>query len=238
MRSFIFIFLLTFTFNSMAQAPDGINYQAVIRNLNGTLVTGSNIAMRIQIKQGAANGNTVYQERHTITTSQQGLVNFVIGSGTVQIGNFSLIDWANGPFFIALGVDFNAGTNYQDYGSQQMMSVPYALYAKTAGVELNQWQYGIGVPTNNFGTVGDFFYDTQSGNIYYKNTGTNWILTGNITGPQGSTGPQGTQGPTGATGATGATGPQGPIGLTGPTGATGATGATGPIGLTGATGHG
>jgi hypothetical protein len=59
MRSFIFIFLLTIAFNSMAQAPDGINYQAVIRNLNGTLVTGSNIAMRIQVKQGTANGTIV-----------------------------------------------------------------------------------------------------------------------------------------------------------------------------------
>jgi hypothetical protein len=130
----------------------------------------------------------------------------VIGSGTIQIGNFSLIDWANGPFFIALGVDFNAGSSYQDYGTQQMMSVPYALYAKTAGAELNQWQYGIGIPTNNLGTVGDFFYDTQSGNIYYKNTGTNWILAGNITGPQGATGPQG------PIGLTGPTGPQGPAG--------------------------
>jgi hypothetical protein len=154
----------------------------------------------------------------------------VIGSGTIQIENFSLIDWANGPFFIALGVDFNAGSSYQDYGTQQMMSVPYALYAKTAGAELNQWQYGIGIPTNNLGTVGDFFYDTQSGNIYYKNTGTNWILAGNITGPQGATGPQGPIGLTGPTGATGLTGAAGATGPQGPIGLTGATGPQGPAG--------
>jgi hypothetical protein len=231
-----------------AQAPEGINYQAVIRNQNGTLVASTSIAMRIQLKQGTVNGNIVYQERHVINTSQQGLVNFVIGNGAPQIGFFNTINWANGPYFLSLGVDFNAGNTYQDYGSQQLMSVPYALYAKSSGAELNQWQYGIGIPINTLGTVGDFYYNTQNGNIYYKNTGTTWILTGNITGPTGATGPQGPigltgpagatglTGPTGATGLTGATGPQGPIGLTGPAGATGATGPQGPIGLTGATG--
>jgi hypothetical protein len=254
MKQLLLSSLILLSFHLLAQSPEGINYQAVIRNLNGTLVTGTNVAMRIQIKQGTAIGSVVFQERHAVNTSQQGLVNFVIGNGTSQVGNFSLINWANGPYFIALGVDFNAGTNYQDYGTQQMMSVPYALYAKTAGAELNQWQYGIGVPVNNLGTTGDFYYDTQNGNIYYKNTGLSWILTGNITGPQGAQGPSGPQGPQGdpgpigLTGPAGATGPLGPIGLTGPTGATGpqgpigitgATGATGPqgpIGLTGATG--
>ncbi|MFM7005949.1 MAG: hypothetical protein ACKOWX_01715 [Flavobacteriales bacterium] len=238
-KSLLFLFALIFNFSLFGQAPEGINYQAVIRNMNGTLVTGTNIAMRVQIKQGTANGSIVYQERHAVQTSQQGLVNLVIGNGTVISGTFSTINWGNGPYFIALGVDFSAGTNYLDYGTQQMMSVPYALYAKSAGTELNQWQYGIGAPVNTLGTTGDFYYDTQTGNIFYKNNGSNWVLTGNITGPQGATGPQGPIGLTGPTGATGATGPQGPIGLTGPIGATGATGATGPqgpIGLTGPAG--
>ncbi len=44
-------------------------------------------------------------------------------------GNMSAIDWANGPFFIKTEADPNGGTNYTIEGVQQLLSVPYALYA-------------------------------------------------------------------------------------------------------------
>ena len=67
------------TTNSYAQAPDGINYQAVIRNFSNTLVANTTIAIRIQIKQTSASGTIVFQERHSVTTSPLGVVNLVIG---------------------------------------------------------------------------------------------------------------------------------------------------------------
>jgi hypothetical protein len=251
------IFILTTVLLSQtlfAQAPEGINYQAVIRNGNGTLVTSTTVAIRIQIKQTSATGTIVYQERHSVMTSSQGLVNLVIGSGVVQSGVFASINWGTGPYFVSLGVDFANGTNYQDFGAQQLMSVPFALYAKTAGNQLNQWRYGNGAPASTLGAFGDFYLDVTNGNVYYKNTGSAWILTGNITGPQGvagAPGSQGIQGPVGPQGANGATGltgpagpqgstgpqgPQGPIGLTGPQGAVGPQGAAGATGLTGPVG--
>jgi hypothetical protein len=175
-------------------------------------------------------------------TSSQGLVNLVIGSGVVQSGVFAAINWGTGPYFVSLGVDFTNGTAYQDFGTQQLMSVPFALYAKTAGNQLNQWRYGNGAPATTLGAFGDFYLDVQNGNVYYKNTGSSWVLTGNITGPQGAvgatgpagaTGPQGPQGATGPQGLTGPAGPQGPQGIQGATGATGATGAQGPAGVAG-----
>ena len=228
-----------------AQAPDGVNYQAVIRNLSGTLVANTTIAIRIQIKQTSASGTIVFQERHSVTTSAQGVVNLVIGQGTLLGGNISTINWATGPYFVSLGVSFTNGTNYLDYGSQQLMSVPYALYAKNAGNQLNQWRYGNTAPAAALGTLGDFYLNMTDGNVYYKTNATTWILTGNITGPAGAAGPIGPQGATGTQGSTGSqglTGPAGPQGSTGPTGPQGATGATGPtgaagsIGLTGPTG--
>jgi hypothetical protein len=238
------LLILTIIFliqGAFAQAPEGINYQAVIRNGSGTLVTSTTVAIRIQIRQTSATGTIVYQERHSVLTSSQGLVNLVIGNGVVQSGVFAAINWGTGPYYVSLGVDFANGTNYQDFGTQQLMSVPFALYAKTAGNQLNQWRYGNGAPATTLGAFGDFYLDVQNGNVYYKNTGSSWVLTGNITGPQGATGaigpagPQGPQGATGTQGLTGPTGPQGPQGIQGATGATGAVGPQGPAGTNGNT---
>ena len=225
-----------------AQTPEGINYQAVIRKTNGTLVTNTTVAIRIQIKQNSATGTVVYSERQSVITSTYGLVNFVIGQGTVLSGTFSTINWSTGNYWVSLGVDFVNGTNYLDYGSQRLMSAPYALYAKTAGVQLNQWRYGATAPAAALGNIGDFYLNTATGDVHYKSAASTWTLTGNIKGPQGNVGATGPAGPAGAAGATGATGPagpagpQGPAGATGATGPTGLTGAAGPVGPSGATG--
>ncbi len=254
LKFFFVAFVVFVSSNFLAQDPEGINYQAVIRKTNGALVTNTTVAIRIQIKQNSANGTVVYAERQSVITSQYGLVNFVIGQGTVLSGTFSAINWSTGNYWVSLGVDFVNGTNYLDYGSQRLMSAPYALYAKTAGVQLNQWRYGATAPAAALGNMGDFYLNTATGDVHYKSAASTWTLTGNIKGPQGNagatgaTGPQGPAGATGPAGAIGATGPQGPVGLTGATGPqgpagatgtqgpTGATGSQGPAGLTGATG--
>jgi hypothetical protein len=216
-----------------SQAPAGINYQAVIRNSSGTLVASTNVAIRVQIRQSTATGTVVYQERHSVLTSTQGLVNMVIGNGTPQVGTFNNINWGTGPYFVNLGVDFANGTTYQDFGTQQLMSVPYALYAKTSGNQLNQWRYGNTAPASTLGTLGDFYLDVITGNVYYKSAATTWILTGNIKGPVGPTGATGATGSQGPAGATGSLGPQGIQGVAGPTGATGSQGSQGATGLQG-----
>lgn len=242
LKRVLFLIILNFNLFLFAQTPEGINYQAVIRKTNGTLVTNTTVAIRIQIKQNSATGTVVYSERQSVITSTYGLVNFVIGQGTVLSGTFSAINWSTGNYWVSLGVDFTNGTNYIDYGSQRLMSAPYALYAKTAGVQLNQWRYGATAPSSALGNIGDFYLNTATGDVYYKSAATTWTLTGNIKGPQGNagaTGATGPQGPAGAAGATGLTGPQGPAGATGPqgpAGAAGATGLTGPQGPAGATG--
>jgi hypothetical protein len=152
-------------------------------------------------------------------------VNLVIGNGSLPIGTFASIPWSSGGnFFVNTAIQVGGVGSYQDYGTQQLMSVPYALYAKYSGNQLNQWRYGNTAPASGLGHLGDFYLDLVTGNVHYKNSTTTWHLTGNIKGPEG------------IQGLTGATGPAGPIGLTGPAGATGATGATGPIGLTGPAG--
>jgi hypothetical protein len=213
---------LTFHFFVHAQAPNGINYQAVIRTNTGSLASNTPVAVRVNIRQYSTTGIGIFSERHNVTTDQFGMVNFVIGTGTfLNGGPLSNINWANGPYFLDLGVAFSGLPNpavYSSYGTQQMMSVPYALYAKSSGNLVNQWKYGTGIPANNLGVVGDYYLDTVTGNVYTKTNGTTWVLISNIIGPAGLTG---------ATGATGLTGPQGIQGIAGPTGATGLTGPAG-----------
>ena len=189
-----------------AQTPEGINYQAVIRKTDGSLVANTTIAIRIQLKQNSATGTVVYSERQSVITSQYGLVNFVIGQGTVLSGTFSTINWSTGNYWVSLGVDFANGTNYLDYGSQRLMSAPYALYAKTAGVQLNQWRYGATAPAAALGNIGDFYLNTATGDVHYKSAASTWTLTGNIKGPQGNAGATGPQGPAGSNGANSSTG--------------------------------
>jgi hypothetical protein len=133
MKSFILsVFFLAITFSLVAQAPQGINYQTVIRNSSGIVLANTNVSIKINIRSNSALGTIVYAETHTVSTNQFGLVNFVIGQGTVITGTFVNINWGNGTYFAETLVDPAGGNAYVTVGAQQLMSVPYALYASKA----------------------------------------------------------------------------------------------------------
>jgi hypothetical protein len=208
MKYFLFPIILTFLNIVFAQSPpEAINYQMVVRSNTNQLITNQNIAVKAMIRSGSPWGQVVYSERHQVQTNVQGLVNFAIGQGTTLSGVFSTIPWgANTTYWLDVAVDFSAGTNYINYGTQQLISVPYALHAKTAGAILSKWMHGNGVPNANQGIQGDYYLDVLTGNVYNKLPNGTWVLVANITGPQGLTGTTGLQGPAGAAGAAGANG--------------------------------
>ena len=109
-----------------------MSYQAVIRNSSEALVTNTTVGMQISILQGSASGTAVYVETQSPTTNANGLISIKIGDGTVQSGDFTNIEWANGPYFIKTETDPAGGTDYTITGTSQLLSVPYALHAKTA----------------------------------------------------------------------------------------------------------
>ena len=115
-----------------AQAPEKFNYQAVVRNSSNQLMANANVGVRVSILQGNSNGSAVYVETQAATTNANGLMTVEIGGGNVQQGNFANIDWADGPFFLKVETDPNGGNSYSVTSNQQLMSVPYALYAKEA----------------------------------------------------------------------------------------------------------
>lgn len=117
-----------------AQAPMKMSYQCVVRKSNGELVSNRTIGLRISILQGSASGNIVYQETYIPNpqTNANGLASVEIGTGVVQSGNFSNIEWASGIYFLKTETDPAGGTDYAISGTSQLLSVPYALHAKTA----------------------------------------------------------------------------------------------------------
>lgn len=120
-----------------AQVPQGLSYQAVIRGVDNKLISNSNVSMRISILHGDMKGKEMYSETHEIVTNINGLVSVVIGMGESK-QKFVDIDWSSGPYFLKSEVDPNSGINYSIVGTTQLLSVPYALYAKTAG-NSSQW---------------------------------------------------------------------------------------------------
>lgn len=176
-------------------APQSFNYQGVARDNAGIVIANQSVGIEFNLRQGSATGSIVYSETHSPTTNDFGLFNLGIGTGSVTTGSFASVDWGNGPYFVEVSMDASGGTAYQSMGTSQLLSVPYALYAETAG------NGGVG-PTGPTGPTG-----LQG-------------LAG-VTGATGPTGPSGADGSVGATGPTGADGATGPTGVTGATGPTG-----------------
>lgn len=147
-----------------AQAPNLMSYQAVIRNSANTLVANQPVGVQVSILQTSATGTAVYKEVLSGTTNTNGLLTLQIGSGTAISGSFSGIDWSAGPYFIKTETDATGGTNYTITATSQLMSVPYALYAKTAGSgggsSANAWGLA-----GNAGTTSANFIGTTDDNV-------------------------------------------------------------------------
>jgi len=225
MRStfFTLVFIL-FAGLQWASAQDGfkgINYQAVARNTNGTVLSNQAVKVKISILGGSANGPVQYMEEHSANTNQLGLFTLQIGKGTPGTGAFTAIPWQNANQFAKVELAVGGGS-YNALGSTQLMSVPYALYAASgnpgpagpAGPQGTQGVQGIA------GSKGDKGDTGPSGPIGPAGAA-------GIAGPQGIKGDQGDPGPAGAVGPAGPIGPQGMKGDKGDAGAVGPAGAQG-----------
>lgn len=178
---------ILFTASSFAQAPNKMSYQAVIRNSSNVLVSNSSVGMQISILQNSTSGTAVYVETQTLMTNENGLASIEIGSGSVVTGNFSTIDWANDTYFIKTEIDPVGGTNYTISGISQLLSVPYALYAKTSGSSIPGPNGADGLSAYQI-AVNNGFVGTES----------QWLTS--LEGPQGPQGIQGNPGNNGVSG--------------------------------------
>ncbi len=121
---------------SIAQAPEKMSFQAVIRDAGDQLVTNQEVGLRVSILQSSIDGTVVYQEIYNPNpeTNNNGLLTIEIGGGVPLTGTFSDIDWSAGPYFIKTETDPSGGTTYTITGTSQLLSVPYALHSGTADI--------------------------------------------------------------------------------------------------------
>ena len=195
-----------------AQAPESFNYQCVLRDNSGTPLSNNQVGIRFSILQGSATGTSVYSEEHTTTSNGYGLITLSIGNGATT-DDLSAVNWGNGPYFVYVEADPSGGTGYVDVTTTQMLSVPYALYAKTSGG-------GTAGPAGADGIDGVPGADGVDG----------------APGADGVDGASGADGIDGAPGADGIDGAPGADGIDGAPGADGIDGAPGADGIDGAPG--
>ena len=220
-RKFLLIILAILAINIYAQSPEAFKYQSVIRDGSGNVLANQATGIQIRILQGTASGTEVYSETHSPTTNAFGLINLNIGSGANVTGTFSAIAWGTDSYFLEIGVDPSGGTSYNITGTSQLLSVPYALYAKTAGTssdnfwfeDTNGIAYFTGDPIKKNIAIGDFpspvskvlastvIADNQMPNFRafsYDANGTGYFMASNNESKNFSIGVNGSSNPNGA----------------------------------------
>ena len=120
------------TTSVFAQAPEGFNYQALARDSAGDIIVNTTIAVQFDLRETTLAGTIIYTETHNPTTNGNGVFNLVMGQGTSIFGVFNTIDWASDSHFLEVSIDPANGTAFTSLGTTQLLSVPYALHAKTS----------------------------------------------------------------------------------------------------------
>lgn len=164
-----------------AQAPEKMSYQAVMRNNSGQLLVNQNIGIKVSVLQGSSSGTVVFSERLTGTTNTNGLVSLEIGSGTVLSGTFAAINWASGNYYLKTETDPTGGTNYTIAGTSQLLSVPYAMYAKSSGSSGGSFTLPYSATVNNASTLFAITNDGDGTSL----EGTNNTTTSNVASVRG-----------------------------------------------------
>jgi len=172
------------TSSSSTGVPNKFNYQLVVRDTSGQLVTNRPVSMRLSLQRGPQMTN-LYTETHQLTTNSNGLLTCIIGSGQPTLGMMDTIDWSGGMVYVKTEIDMSGGSNYSLVSTRELLSVPYALYSLNSGsstpgpvgpmgpqgLQGNDGPQGVPGPQ---GPQGSFPAGTQPGEINYWN-GTTWV---------------------------------------------------------------
>ena len=134
MKKVIAFILMALAFAGLAQ-PQKINYQGVAVGANGKAIKNASVGLRLSVLDSLPNGSTLYTETQSASTDAAGQFSIYLGAGTATLGTFANIPWANGnDKFLKVEMDAQGGSNYQNMGTTQLVSVPFALAAKETGI--------------------------------------------------------------------------------------------------------
>jgi hypothetical protein len=112
--------------------PNKFNYQLVVRDTTGQLVSNRPVSMRLSLQRGPQMSN-LYTETHQLTTNFNGLLTTIIGSGMPTHSSMDSLDWSLGDVFVKTEIDMDGGSNYSLVNTRELLSVPYALYSLNSG---------------------------------------------------------------------------------------------------------
>nr|MBP6695604.1 hypothetical protein [Saprospiraceae bacterium] len=116
------------------QSPTKFRYQAVARDINNQPYANTPLRVKFSILEGSANGLVRYSEETTVTTSELGVFDAVIGGGTVLSGSMNQVRWDSYEQYIRVEINKSmTGGNYIVMGTLQLLSVPYAMFANSSG---------------------------------------------------------------------------------------------------------
>ncbi len=160
----LIVCLITVSHVASAQlTPDGILFQAVARDANGNGAAGRNIYAKVSLLKGTATGTVAYAESFKVVSTDDGIFTLVIGKGTRTAGatGLSAIDWDADFYFVNIKIaiepslptpGWSPDTEYQDMGTSQLWSVPYALFASRSLVADSAMSISTIVPGSKGGT--------------------------------------------------------------------------------------
>ena len=133
MKNLITLLFVVVSISLLAQSPQKFNYQAVVRNADGTVIKNQSVNFRMTIFEGSTTGLIKYQETQAGTTNKYGLISLAIGNGIISAGSMASINWGGNDHLLQVEIDPAGGTNFNILSTSQLMSVPYALYALSSG---------------------------------------------------------------------------------------------------------
>lgn len=151
-RFFCALFFVFLALHLSAQSPQRFNYQAVARNAQGVVLANQPISIRASILQGSPGGASQYSESHLVASNQLGLFTLAIGGGVPITGDFQSIAWADGAKYLKIEMDATGGNNYELIGINQLLSVPYAVFADQVNLHGGS---GISISNNIITNTGD-----------------------------------------------------------------------------------
>lgn len=159
MKNTLIFFVVLFSIKLFSQVPQGVNYQAILRKNDGTVISNTEIKIRISILNQSANGNVIYREEHLVLTGNNGLISLVIGSGNSTFGQFKDIAWNDGLKYIKMEYSDDGSNNYSLQNTSLINSVPYALYAENVNIVAGA---GIKLDGNKIENIGDNDHDPKN----------------------------------------------------------------------------
>ncbi|MDE0772098.1 MAG: hypothetical protein OSB25_07825, partial [Salibacteraceae bacterium] len=133
MKNLITLLFLVTSASLLAQSPQKFNYQAVVRNADGTVIQNQSVNFRMTIFEGTSVSLVKYQETQTGITNKYGLISLSIGNGVILAGSMTSINWGGNDHVLRVEIDPDGGSNFNILSTSQLMSVPYALYALSSG---------------------------------------------------------------------------------------------------------